>query len=49
MFAKLKVWFQRPVVHFIALTVLYFAIMLALVYLYGYSGMNQAKFIYNEF
>lgn len=49
MFAKLKAWFQRPVVQFIALTVFYFAVMLALVYLYGYSGINQAKFIYNEF
>ena len=49
MFAKLKSWFQRPVVQFIALTVFYFAVMLALVYLYGYSGINQAKFIYNEF
>ncbi|BDZ31032.1 teichoic acid D-Ala incorporation-associated protein DltX [Lactiplantibacillus sp. WILCCON 0030] len=49
MFTKLKIWFERPVVQFIALTVFYFAIMLALVYLYGYSGINQAKFIYNEF
>lgn len=31
MFAKLKSWFQRPVVQFIALTVFYFAVMLALV------------------
>ncbi|WP_137626631.1 teichoic acid D-Ala incorporation-associated protein DltX [Lactiplantibacillus pingfangensis] len=49
MFAKLKLWFRRPVVQFISLTVFYFAVMLALVYLYGYSGINQAKFIYNEF
>ncbi len=49
MLAKLICWFQRPVVEFIAITVCYFAVMLALVYLYGYSGINQAKFIYNEF
>ncbi|WP_054710839.1 teichoic acid D-Ala incorporation-associated protein DltX [Secundilactobacillus paracollinoides] len=42
-------WFQQPVVRFIATTVFYLAIMIVLLYLYGYSGMNQAKFIYNDF
>ncbi|MGO1455799.1 MAG: teichoic acid D-Ala incorporation-associated protein DltX, partial [Lacticaseibacillus paracasei] len=26
-----------------------FLILLVLIYLYGYSGINNSKFIYNEF
>ncbi|CCI84990.1 hypothetical protein FC52_GL000827 [Lactobacillus pasteurii DSM 23907 = CRBIP 24.76] len=30
-------------------TVAYFAILIALIYLYEYSGLNSVHFIYNEF
>ncbi|GEP19928.1 teichoic acid D-Ala incorporation-associated protein DltX [Pediococcus argentinicus] len=39
----------RDSVKFIVRTVFYFAVMLVLVYLYGYSGMSGGTFIYNEF
>ncbi|EEI24366.1 teichoic acid D-Ala incorporation-associated protein DltX [Lentilactobacillus hilgardii] len=42
-------WIQRPVVKFVLTTLFYFAIMMILFYLYNYSGINQAKFIYNDF
>ncbi|UQS82462.1 teichoic acid D-Ala incorporation-associated protein DltX [Bombilactobacillus folatiphilus] len=44
-----KKFWQHPAVKFIALTLLYFLIIMALVYLYSYSGINNSKFIYNEF
>ncbi|RVU71439.1 MULTISPECIES: teichoic acid D-Ala incorporation-associated protein DltX [Lactobacillus] len=34
---------------FILKTVIYFAILMALIYLYEYSGLNAVHFIYNEF
>lgn len=34
---------------FIAKTIFYFAILLVLVYLYSYSGIGGAKFIYKDF
>lgn len=34
---------------FIAKTVFYFAILVVLVYLYSYSGIGGAKFIYKDF
>ncbi|MBO8441474.1 MAG: teichoic acid D-Ala incorporation-associated protein DltX [Firmicutes bacterium] len=46
---NIKKWYQKPLVKFCCRTIFYFAILLFLVYLYGYSGLNQAKFIYNEF
>jgi len=44
----LALWHQ-PVVAFIGWTVFYFVILMILVYLYGYSGLNNSTFIYNEF
>jgi hypothetical protein len=40
---------EHPVWKFILQTVFYFIVILALVYLYDYSGVGQGKFIYNEF
>lgn len=34
---------------FVLKTVVYFAILMALIYLYEYSGLNSVHFIYNEF
>lgn len=34
---------------FVIKTVVYFAILMALIYLYEYSGLNSVHFIYNEF
>lgn len=34
---------------FVLKTVIYFAILMALIYLYEYSGLNSVHFIYNEF
>lgn len=34
---------------FVLKTLVYFAIMMALVYLYEYSGIDSVRFIYNEF
>lgn len=34
---------------FIAKTIFYFAILVVLVYLYSYSGIGGAKFIYKDF
>ncbi|MGQ5708521.1 teichoic acid D-Ala incorporation-associated protein DltX [Lactobacillus sp. PSON] len=34
---------------FVLKTVVYFAILMALVYLYEYSGLTSVHFIYNEF
>lgn len=36
-------------IKFVAKTVIYVAIMIALVYLYDYSGVSGTHFIYNEF
>ncbi|GAF37574.1 teichoic acid D-Ala incorporation-associated protein DltX [Lentilactobacillus farraginis] len=47
--AVLTRWLQQPVIKFILTTLFYFAIMMVLFYLYDYSGINQAKFIYNDF
>ena len=38
---------KRPV--FLGQTLLYFAIFMALIYLYNYLGQGQGNFIYNEF
>ena len=34
---------------FVLKTIIYFAILMALIYLYEYSGLNSVDFIYNEF
>jgi len=46
---KLQKLWQHPTFNFIARTIIYFLILLGLVYLYSYSGVNQPHFIYNEF
>lgn len=45
----LREWLSKPVVQFLLHTLVYFLIMMILFYLYDYSGINQAKFIYNDF
>lgn len=39
----------HPVVAFILKTILYFIVLMLLIYMYGYFGIGQAPFIYNEF
>lgn len=48
---RLTAWASQhtAVLSFTAKTVSYFVIILALVYLYDYCGVNGAHFIYNEF
>lgn len=48
---KVTEWASQntAVLHFAVKTVSYFLIILALVYLYDYCGVNGAHFIYNEF
>ncbi|MFT8323812.1 teichoic acid D-Ala incorporation-associated protein DltX [Oenococcus sicerae] len=41
--------FHNPAVKFIGRTIFYFVILVVLLYLYGYSGINDGGFIYNEF
>ncbi|MFT8966253.1 teichoic acid D-Ala incorporation-associated protein DltX [Leuconostoc suionicum] len=45
----LKHFFQHPVVNFVGRTVFYLLIILSLLYLYGYSGVGEGHFLYNEF
>lgn len=47
--AKWLAFWHQPVVAFIGWTAFYFVILMVLVYLYGYSGLNNSTFIYNEF
>lgn len=44
-----KHFLQRPVTTFVLRTIFYFLIILALIYLYSYSGVTGGHFIYNEF
>ncbi|MFT8867849.1 teichoic acid D-Ala incorporation-associated protein DltX [Liquorilactobacillus nagelii] len=39
----------HPIISFIGKTLFYFAVLLILIYLYGYYGAGQEPFIYNEF
>lgn len=39
----------HPIVPFVLKTGFYFVVLIALIYLYGYSGVNNSGFIYNEF
>lgn len=48
-YMALREWLSKPIVQFLLHTLVYFAIMMVLFYLYDYSGINQAKFIYNDF
>lgn len=45
----MKKMLHYPVMDFLLKTVFYFAILLFLLYLYGYFGAGQEPFIYNEF
>ncbi|WP_421823450.1 teichoic acid D-Ala incorporation-associated protein DltX [Fructobacillus cardui] len=47
--AMFKRFLSKPWVTFIVRTLAYFLIILALIYLYGYSGVTGGHFIYNEF
>lgn len=49
MWHKWQSWVQTPTGQFIWHTVLYAVIILGLVYLYGYRGVTNSHFIYNEF
>lgn len=40
---------MQQVLKFFFQTIFYTVIIFALVYLYGYSGLGQGHFIYNEF
>lgn len=40
---------KKQVGWFILKTIFYFAILMALIYLYDYSGLTSVHFIYNEF
>ncbi|MDN6900256.1 teichoic acid D-Ala incorporation-associated protein DltX [Oenococcus sicerae] len=40
---------HSSIVKFVARTLFYFVILVMLLYLYGYSGINDGGFIYNEF
>lgn len=40
---------KKPVTMFIIKTVVFLAIFIVLLYIYGYNGVGSAKFIYNEF
>jgi hypothetical protein len=39
----------HPVLKFLLQAAFYFVVIMALVYLYDYSGLGQGQFIYNEF
>lgn len=40
---------DHPAVAFCLRTFFYFAVLMVLIYMYGYFGAGQAPFIYNEF
>ena len=40
---------DHPIASFVIKTILYFIILMLLIYMYGYFGIGQAPFIYNEF
>nr|WP_153383297.1 teichoic acid D-Ala incorporation-associated protein DltX [Companilactobacillus mishanensis] len=46
---KLFNFFKNPITVFVLKSVAYFAILLLLLYIYGYNGVGSAKFIYNDF
>lgn len=45
----MKVTKDHPLLSFAIRTLLYFLVLMLLIYLYGYFGVGQAPFIYNEF
>lgn len=40
---------KKPITMFVIKTIVFFAIFIVLLYIYGYNGVGSAKFIYNEF
>lgn len=46
---RLLKWQQKPVAKFILTTLFYFSVMIVLLLLYDYIGIDQAQFLYNEF
>jgi len=44
-----EIFIENKVINFLARSILYFFILLGLLYLYHYSGIDQGHFIYNEF
>lgn len=47
--SKMRMLKHKNVLVFLGQTLLYFAIFMALIYLYNYLGQGQGNFIYNEF
>ena len=47
--SKIRMLKHKNVLVFLGQTLLYFAIFMALIYLYNYLGQGQGNFIYNEF
>lgn len=45
----MKIIKDHPKASFAIRTLLYFLVLMLLIYLYGYFGVGQAPFIYNEF
>ncbi|WP_025025179.1 teichoic acid D-Ala incorporation-associated protein DltX [Companilactobacillus nodensis] len=46
---NLLIFLQKPTSMFVIKTVTFFAVFLVLLYIYGYSGVGNAKFIYADF
>ncbi|WP_081763071.1 teichoic acid D-Ala incorporation-associated protein DltX [Agrilactobacillus composti] len=46
---KWQVFWQNGIVRFWMKSIFYFIILMILLYLYSYSGINNSGFIYNEF
>lgn len=40
---------SKAIASFMLKTIFYFVVLLALIYLYEYSGIDSVHFIYNEF
>ncbi|EMG29251.1 hypothetical protein X560_1926 [Listeria fleischmannii 1991] len=46
---KVKLFFHKPSTIFILKTIFYLAILLGLLWFYGFKNPNSTNFIYNEF
>ncbi|WP_195701352.1 teichoic acid D-Ala incorporation-associated protein DltX [Companilactobacillus futsaii] len=40
---------KKPITILVIKAIVFFAIFIVLLYIYGYNGVGSAKFIYNEF
>ncbi|MBC1818053.1 teichoic acid D-Ala incorporation-associated protein DltX [Listeria welshimeri] len=47
--AKIKLFLHHPATIFTLKTIFYFAVLLGLLWFYGFKNPEGAKFIYNEF